>query len=189
MAHPPAFWGFLRLGIEHIWIGYDHLLFLLGLLIACRSFRSIIAIISSFTVAHSLTLALATLGWVRLPARTVEPAIAASIAFVGIENLLRRDGDSRERWAVAFVFGLVHGLGFANVLRNAGLGSAGYGLAWPLFSFNLGVEIGQAALAAAVLPWIWRWRRARYFEDKIVPAVSAAIVLIASYWLVERLLL
>src|SRR5207244_972928 len=86
----PTFWGFFRLGIEHIWTGYDHLLFLFALLVVCRSFRSIVAIVSCFTIAHSITLALATLEVVNLPSRFVEPAIAASIVFVGVENLWRR---------------------------------------------------------------------------------------------------
>ncbi len=118
----PHFWGFLQLGIAHIWTGYDHLLFLAGLLIVCRRVRTIVGIISSFTVAHSITLGLAATNTVNLPSRVVEPLIAASIFYVGVENLIRRGAEPNGRWAVAFAFGLVHGFGFATVLRELGFG-------------------------------------------------------------------
>ncbi|MEO7597450.1 MAG: HupE/UreJ family protein, partial [Opitutus sp.] len=150
------FWSFLRLGVTHIWTGYDHLLFLFGLLIVCRTLRTVVAIISCFTVAHSLTLALATFDLATLSPRWVEPAIAASIVFVGLENLWRRGAEPRGRMLVTFCFGLVHGFGFANVLRGLGVGSGGRGIALPLFTFNLGVELGQIAVASLVLPIMWQ---------------------------------
>jgi hydrogenase/urease accessory protein HupE len=185
----PTFWGFLQLGIAHIWTGYDHLLFLFGLLVVCRSFRSIVIIISCFTVAHSVTLALATWNVVHLPARLVEPMIAASILFVGVENLARHGAEPRGRWALTFAFGLIHGFGFANVLRDLGVGSNGHGLAMPLFSFNLGVEIGQVTIAALVLPLIWRLRRHPAFVRRGVPALSGLVAAAGLYWLLERTVL
>src|SRR5262249_19918028 len=141
---------FLWMGIEHIATGYDHLAFLLGLLIVASTMRAVARLITSFTVAHSITLALATLDVIRLPALVVEPLIALSIVYVGVENL--RGGDREGRWRLTFLFGLIHGCGFASALRDAGVGSAGPGVAMPLICFNLGVELGQLALAALVLP-------------------------------------
>lgn len=181
--------GFVRLGIEHIWTGYDHLLFLFALLVVCRTFRSIVAIITCFTLAHSITLALATLDVVNLPARLVEPAIAASIVYVGVENLLRRGEEPRGRSALTFAFGLVHGFGFATVLRDLGVGGATQGIAMPLFTFNLGVEIGQVVIAAVVLPIVWRLRRREGFARRGVPALSALVAAAGLYWLVERTVL
>jgi hydrogenase/urease accessory protein HupE len=185
---PPSFWGFLKLGVEHIWTGYDHLLFLFGLLLVCRTFKSIVAIISCFTLAHSLTLALATMNVVNLPSRFVEPMIAASIVFVGVENLLRRGAEPRGRWALTFAFGLIHGFGFASVLRDLGVGQDGRGLLMPLLTFNLGVEVGQIAVAAIVLPLIWRLRKNAMFRRRGVPALSTVVALAGLYWLLERTL-
>ncbi len=182
----PTFWGFLRLGVEHIWTGYDHLLFLFALLVVCRTFKSIVAIISCFTLAHSLTLALATLDVVNLPSRFVEPAIAASIVFVGLENIWRRGEEPKGRWALTFGFGLIHGFGFASVLKDLGVGQGGQGLAMPLFTFNAGVELGQIAIAAIVLPIVWRLRKNEKFLQRGVPALSAVVALAGLYWLLER---
>lgn len=182
----PTFGAFLWLGVEHIWTGYDHLLFLFALLVVCRSFRSIVWIVTSFTLAHSLTLALATLELVHLPARIVEPLIAATIVFVGVENLVSRGGEPKGRWALTFGFGLIHGFGFASVLRDLGVGSGGQGIVMPLFTFNLGVELGQVAIAAAVMPIIWRLRKNEKFLARGVPAISASVSLLGVYWLLER---
>lgn len=184
-----SFREFLVLGVEHIWTGYDHLLFLFGLLLVCRTLRSVAAVITCFTLAHSLTLAVATLGWIDLSARFVEPAIAASIVFVGVENLLRGGDEPRWRWALTFAFGLIHGFGFASVLRDLGVGAAGHGLIAPLFTFNLGVELGQLAVAAAILPLLQQLRRHDLFLRRAVPALSALVALAGGYWLVERTLL
>ena len=182
----PGFWGFFHLGVEHIWTGYDHLLFLFGLLVVCRSFRSIVTIITCFTVAHSLTLALATLNVVNLSPRLVEPAIAASSVFVGLENLWRRGEEPRGRGALTFFFGLIHGFGFASVLRDLGVGSGGQGLALPLFSFNFGVEVGQIAVASVALPIVWQLRKKPMFLRRGVPVLSAIVALAGLYWLLER---
>lgn len=186
---PPSFTGFFKLGVVHIWKGYDHLLFLFALLVVCRTFRSIVVIISCFTLAHSLTLALATLNVVNLPSRLVEPAIALSIVYVGIENLLRRGAEPRGRHVLTFVFGLIHGFGFASVLRELGVGSDGRGLAMPLFTFNLGVELGQIAIAAVVLPIVWQLRKQERFVRLGIPLLSATIALAGLWWLVDRTLL
>lgn len=179
-------WEFLALGIEHIWTGYDHLLFLFGLLVVCRSVRSILAITSCFTLAHSLTLAVATLDLVTLPSRLVEPAIAASIIFVGLENLWLGGEEPRGRWALTFAFGLIHGFGFASVLRELGVGMSGGGVAVPLITFNLGVEIGQIAIAVIVLPAVWWLRKQEVFVRRGVPAMSALVTAAGLYWLLAR---
>jgi hydrogenase/urease accessory protein HupE len=179
-------WEFIKLGIEHIWTGYDHLLFLFALLLVCRSFRSIVAIVSCFTLAHSLTLALATLNVVSLPSRLVEAAIAGSIVFVGAENLFRRGEEPRGRWALTLAFGLVHGFGFATVLRDLGVGAGVQGIAMPLFTFNLGVEVGQIVIAAVVLPIVWQLRKRELFVRRGVPVLSALVALAGLYWLLER---
>lgn len=183
------FWDFLQLGVRHIWTGYDHLLFLFGLLVVCRSFRSVLVIVSCFTVAHSVTLALVTLGAVHLPASLVEPLIAASILFVGVENLVRRGAEAKDRGAVAFGFGLVHGFGFANVLRDLGVGTSGTSVAGPLLGFNLGVELGQLAVAVIVLPLLWQLRTFTWFNRLGVPILSGIIAAIGFYWLLERTIL
>lgn len=185
-ADLPSAMAFIRLGVEHIWTGYDHLLFLFALLVVCRSVRSILAIVTCFTLAHSLTLALATLNLVSLPAKVVEPLIAASIVFVGVENLFRRGAEPPGRWALTFAFGLIHGFGFASVLRDLGVGGGGSGIAMPLFTFNLGVEIGQIAIAGIALPIVWRLRKNEKFVARGVPALSVAVSVAGFYWLLER---
>lgn len=180
-----SFANFLSLGVKHILTGYDHLLFLFGLLLVARGFLSSLGIITSFTIAHSITLAMATLHLVQIPSRIVEPLIAASIVFVGIENLLRGDIPKARR-LVPFGFGLIHGFGFASALREAGIGSGTGGIILPLFSFNLGVELGQIMVAALALPIIWKLRENPIFIARWAPACSAAVVLLGSFWFVQR---
>jgi hydrogenase/urease accessory protein HupE len=173
------------MGVKHIWTGYDHLLFLFGLLIVTRNFSSSVKIITCFTIAHSITLAVATLSLVQISSRIVEPLIAASIVYVGIENLLRGD-DPKGRWLLTFAFGLIHGFGFASVLRELGVGADGRGIALPLVSFNLGVELGQVAIAALALPVIWQLRSRPQFVRQWVPACSVLVAVLGSYWFVQR---
>ena len=180
-----SFTNFLCLGVKHILTGYDHLLFLFGLLLVARGFFSSLGIITSFTIAHSITLAVATLHLVQIPSRIVELLIAASIVFVGIENLLRGDIPTARRM-VAFGFGLIHGFGFASALREAGIGSGTGGILLPLFSFNLGVELGQIMIAAVALPIIWKLRENPMFIARWAPACSAAVVLLGSFWFGQR---
>ena len=176
---------FVASGIHHIAIGPDHILFILGLLLPGGSIRRLLAIVTAFTVGHSLTLALATLSIVDPPARVVEPLIALSIVFVGADNLFVGQRDRDVRTWVALVFGLVHGFGFASVLRDTGLPAGALGVS--LFAFNLGVEIGQAAIvivAAAVLDGL-RHRRARVAQ--VVVTVGSWVVLLAgTWWFYER---
>jgi hypothetical protein len=155
------------------------------LLVVARGFISSLSIITSFTIAHSITLAVATLHVVQIPSRIVEPLIAASIVFVGIENLLRGDILNARRM-VTFGFGLIHGFGFASALREAGIGSGSEGIVLPLFSFNFGVELGQIMVAAAVLPIIWKLRENPMFIARWAPACSAAVVVLGSFWFVQR---
>jgi len=186
VPHSESFFRFLALGIEHILTGYDHLAFLLAVLLTGGSLFSNGRIITSFTIAHSLTLALATFGIVTLPATIVEPLIAASIVFVGIENLVRRQ--LARRWLVTFGFGLVHGLGFASILRELGIGTMGIQGAIPLLSFNLGVELAQISIAALILPLIWKLQQRPAFTLKHVPTLSLLLTLAGLYWLLTRTL-
>ena len=142
---------FLALGVRHILGGYDHLLFLAALLLGVSRLSSVVTTVTAFTVAHSVTLALAVLGFVRVPGAVVEPLIAASIVFVGIENLVRQPPGSR--WKLTFAFGLMHGFGFAGALQDLGVGAGG-AVATPLASFNLGVEAGQIAVVVLLWPLI-----------------------------------
>jgi len=173
---------FTLLGVEHIFTGYDHILFLLGLLLGGRGFKNLVAIVTSFTVAHSLTLALATLELVQPPSRAVESAIALSVAYVGAENLLLKE--VRHRWRIAFAFGLVHGFGFASVLREMELPRAG--LALSLFTFNLGVEIGQVAIVALLWPLLVSLERAPQ-RGLVTRLLSSLIFGFGLYWLAQRL--
>lgn len=184
---PHSFWQFFRLGIEHILTGFDHLAFLLALLLAGNRLREAAMIITSFTLAHSITLALATFNVVNLPAGIVEPMIAVSIVYVGLENIFRRE--IKKRWLLTFAFGLIHGFGFASALRELGIGQQGNAAIIPLFSFNLGVEIGQVAIAGLVLPLIWKLRQQPRFVIRYVPACSILVAMAGGYWLIERTLL
>jgi hydrogenase/urease accessory protein HupE len=184
---PESFAEFLLLGIEHILTGYDHLLFLLGLLLPGCNLRTAAKIITSFTLAHSITLTLATLNLVWLPSRVVEPMIAMSIAYVGLENILRRVPS--RRWLLTFGFGLVHGFGFASALRDLGIGAGVGGVVVPLFSFNLGVELGQMTLAGLALPVIMSLRHYPVFDRRAVPACSVLVALAGGYWFVQRAIL
>ena len=181
-----VFRTYLGLGVEHILEGYDHLLFLLALIVACRSVRSMLLIVTCFTVGHTITLALAVLDVVALPSRWVEALIAVSIIAVGIENLLRRD-EPKGRWMVTLGFGLLHGFGFAGVLREIGFGEAGTSITVPLLAFNLGVELGQLAVVGIVLPLLLLLRRRPAVARFEVPAISTIVVTLGCYWLVQRL--
>jgi hydrogenase/urease accessory protein HupE len=176
-------WRFLLLGVEHIFTGYDHIAFLIGLLLLGGTLIELVKIVTAFTVAHSVTLALAALDLVAPSPRIVEPLIAASIVYVGVENLWalrasRADAALRHRWMITFAFGLVHGFGFASVLRALELPRAV--LATGLVSFNLGVEVGQVAIVLAAVPLLHRVRA-------LAPALSACVSALGLFWLVQRL--
>ncbi len=243
-AQTPSFLEYLKLGVHHIVTGYDHLLFLCGLLVGCKRIGPMLAIITCFTLAHSITLALAAMHVVALSPRIVEPIIAASIIFVGIENFRRgkvaagilpavepgfqpggKDTANAKRaehsgvaqdltsspggkmppataarmaaatenvkarcW-LALGFGLIHGFGFAGALRETGLGNNTGSLVSALFSFNLGVELGQLIIAAIFLGALWQLRRFKPVAQYATPVISGIVIALGGWWLVERTLL
>ncbi|QBE67320.1 HupE/UreJ family protein [Pseudoduganella lutea] len=192
------FVAYLRHGAWHIWIGYDHVLFLVSLLLPAvlvrrdgawqrvPAFRGaatdVLKTVTAFTVAHSVTLALAALGVLAPPSRWVESAIAASVVVAALNNVWPLVPGPR--WAAALIFGLVHGFGFAGVLADLGLPRGA--LAVSLLGFNLGVELGQLAIVAAVLPAAWLLRDTFAYRRVLLPAGSLAIALVAMVWLGER---
>lgn len=176
-------WSFLSLGVEHILLGWDHLIFLFGLLLLGGTFRSLLGTITAFTLAHSITLALAALAIWNPGGAIVEPLIGATIAYVGIENLFLKV--PKGRWRIAFVLGLVHGFGFAGALADAGLAQAH--LASALLLFNVGVELGQVMVLAILLPLVLLARRREWVVSRAVPATSIAIALVGVVLVVTRL--
>ena len=186
MNQPTSRISFFLFGAQHIITGYDHLLFLAALLLACATFYEAATIITCFTIAHSITLAMAALDVVRLSGTIVEPLIALSIVFVAVENFWGSPPLWR-RAAITCSFGLIHGLGFASALRDIGLGTIPGGLVWPLLRFNLGVEAGQLCVAALLLPLLWWAKRDERFSKLLVPVGSSLVALVGSYWLVTRI--
>ena len=176
--------AFFRLGVEHILTGIDHLFFLLALILRGGGIGSLLAIVTAFTAAHSITLALAVLGVVSPAAWIIEPVIALSIVYVAAENIFLERAASR-RWAVAFAFGLVHGFGFAGALIELDLPKAA--LAGALLSFNLGVEAGQAMVVSVLLPALM-WLHGFVWERRAVTALSAIVFAAGLAFLVERVL-
>ncbi|UUZ81110.1 HupE/UreJ family protein [Paenibacillus sp. P26] len=175
-----TFKDFLVTGMMHIWTGYDHLLFLLGLLVLKQTARAYVKILTAFTAGHSVTLALAALDIVRAPLSVIEPLIALSIVFVAAENLWFRRHN--HRWLIALLFGLIHGFGFADILHGA-LGQS-YLLA--LFSFNLGVELGQLAVLAVLLPALIYLGRVAWYP-RVMYGISGIIAPLGAYWFVGRI--
>jgi hydrogenase/urease accessory protein HupE len=175
---------FVPAGIHHILIGPDHLLFLVGLLLLGGSIRRLLLVVSSFTIAHSITLTLAALNLVTPPARVIEPAIALSIVYVGVDNLMVGRGRDVRAW-IAFAFGFIHGFGFANVLREMNLPSQALG--WSLFSFNLGVEIGQLLVVVLVASALAAVRSSNEAASRrLAFAGSLAVVLVGAFWFFQR---
>jgi hydrogenase/urease accessory protein HupE len=175
---------FVPAGIHHILIGPDHILFLIGLLLLGGGWKALLKIVTAFTIGHSITLSLAALNVVTPPPNIIEPAIALSIVFVGADNLVR--GGGRDvRALIALTFGLVHGFGFANVLREFGLPREALG--WSLFSFNVGVEIGQlfiVLLVATALAIVRR--RSETVGMRVAFAGSLIVIAAGTYWFVQR---
>ncbi|MGH8809974.1 MAG: HupE/UreJ family protein, partial [Noviherbaspirillum sp.] len=194
------FADYLQHGVWHIWIGFDHILFLLSLLLpavlvfndkqwtSSDSFRSsfveVLKIVTAFTLAHSVTLTLATLNVMTLPSRWVESAIAASVVVAALNNVFPLF--QRRRWIAAFAFGLIHGFGFASVLADLGLPRSALLLA--LVGFNLGVEVGQIAIVAVFLPLAYALRQTWVYRKMVFNAGSMLIAVVASIWLAERAL-
>jgi hydrogenase/urease accessory protein HupE len=175
--------AFVRLGVGHILTGWDHLLFLAALLLGGGGAVALLKIVTAFTIAHSVSLAAAVLGVVHVADRVVESVIAASIAWVAIENVVRRAPPVR-RWLTSFVFGLVHGLGFASALTPLALPT--WSLAGALVGFNVGVEAGQAAVIALALP-AFLWLRGREVEPRVRRGLSIGAAAIGIAWFVWRL--
>jgi hydrogenase/urease accessory protein HupE len=182
---------YLVTGIEHIFLGYDHIAFLVGVVLWARRLVPVIKIVTAFTIAHSITLSLAALNVVVIPSIVVEPAIAASIVFVAMENFFSRDID--RRWRVTFAFGLIHGFGFAGALRDIGLPANA--VATSLAAFNVGVEIGQVAIVLIVIPALIALDRLMATDRtkpvraaSLVYVLSAFITALGSYWLLTRIL-
>jgi hydrogenase/urease accessory protein HupE len=179
---------YLKLGVEHILLGIDHLLFVLALLIITRGTWLLVKTVTAFTIAHSITLALATLGYVHVPSAPVEAAIALSIVFVAVEIVHLRQGreglTASAPWLVAFMFGLLHGLGFAGALSEIGLPEGQIPLA--LLFFNVGVEIGQLLFIATALCLFALVRRIRIPARWADFAAAYAIGSIAMFWVIER---
>ncbi|MGE4241042.1 HupE/UreJ family protein [Ramlibacter sp.] len=198
----PSAWDTLRQyvveGVWHIWIGFDHILFLLSLLLPAvlvraagrwepaASLRSssleVLKVVTAFTLAHSVTLSLAALGVVSLPSRIVESVIAASVVLAALNNL--RGTIERRRWVMAFAFGLVHGFGFASVLADLGLPQNALTLA--LVGFNVGVELGQLAIVLVFLPLAYVLRRTLFYRIGVLGFGSLAVAAIAAWWFVQR---
>jgi hypothetical protein len=200
-AKPSAlatFWIFVGQGIWHVWIGYDHIAFMILLLLpgvlrstgtgwlGTRTFRDtagdLFRVVTAFTLAHSVTLALAATGAVRVPVRPIEIAIAASIIVAGVLNLF--PAAARARLALAFGFGLIHGFGFANALAE--LGAEGTRLVPTLAGFNVGVELAQLSLVVLVLPLLFRARNSTFYALRFMPLTSLAAALAGAAWLVAR---
>lgn len=180
------FAGWVGLGMRHIFEGVDHLAFLLAVLLVGGGWKRVLLLVTSFTVAHSLTLGAAALGWVVLDgaqARWVEAAIAASIIYVAVENLVLRE--HRHRVLVTFLFGLIHGFGFAGVLAGYGLGES---VVTALLGFNVGVELGQAMVVAVLLPVLRMVQRRPALHTRTVRGLSIGILAAGGYWMVERAL-
>lgn len=180
---------FTQAGIEHIFLGYDHIAFLIAVMLWARRLWPVVKIVTAFTVAHSITLSLAALAILRIPSAIIEPAIAASIIYVAVENFLSRN--IGQRWRDTFAFGLVHGFGFASALEELGLPRGARAEA--LASFNIGVEIGQIAIVSLVLPallMIDRLSAAPRAEPNrrpaVVYAISGVIILLGGYWFLAR---
>ena len=175
---------FIPAGIHHILIGPDHILFLTGLLLLGGPLRRLLLIVSAFTVAHSITLSLAALNLLTPPARLIEPGIALSIIYVGVDNLMVGRGRDVRGW-IAFAFGFIHGFGFAGILREMNL--PGEALGWSLFSFNAGVEIGQLMVVAVVASALLLLRANNEAAGKRVAfAGSVAVILAGTFWFVQR---
>ncbi|HEY1077054.1 MAG TPA: HupE/UreJ family protein [Fontimonas sp.] len=194
------FGDYLLEGIWHIWAGFDHILFLLALLMPAVLFREhgrwqpqptlrqalwpVVGVVSAFTLAHSITLSLAALDILQLPSRWVESAIAASVLLAALNNL--RPIATRRRWLVAFGFGLIHGFGFASALSELGLPDGSRLIS--LLAFNLGVETGQLAIVAGLMPLAYLLRRTAFYRVAILSAGSVVVAVIAAHWLWQRLL-
>lgn len=184
---PEVIYSYIKLGYDHIVpIGLDHILFVVGIFLMTSRFRPLLSQVTMFTLAHSLTLALSVYGVLELPARVVEPLVALSIAYIGVENLYSREVRGR-RLALVFGFGLLHGLGFAGALKEFGMPPGDYATA--LVSFNIGVELGQIAIVLSAFILFAGWfARQTWYRQAVVLPVSALISVVGGTWMVDRLM-
>lgn len=186
-----VFQGYLDLGLEHILTGFDHLLFVLGLLLLVRIPRRLFWTISAFTLGHSVTLSLAVLGWIRVPHQPIEILIAASIFVVAVELVRQRDTGReipwfQRTWLMALLFGFLHGLGFAGALAEVGLPDGE--IPWALFSFNLGIELGQLIFVAVVLSLGLLMRRVLNRVPALLKMFPAYLIgSLSAFWIIERI--
>lgn len=182
--------AYIKLGVEHILLGIDHLLFVLALILLTKGWGNIVRTVTAFTLAHSITLSLAALGYVRIPGPPVEATIALSIMFLALEILRTLEGKatltSRKPWLVAFTFGLLHGLGFAGALAQIGLPQTEIPLA--LACFNIGVELGQLAFVATLLLVIGALRKVPNWPYALQRLPAYAIGSVSAFWVIERVL-
>ncbi len=175
---------FIKSGFQHIIPkGLDHILFVLGLFFSCLKFRSLLILVTTFTIAHSITLILAGIGWIRLQGDVIEPLIALSIVWIAIENCIYKKS-SRFRFLIVFVFGLLHGMGFASVLNHYGIPKDNF--LQLLLSFNIGVEIGQLSIIILAFLLTKSILRQDYKIDKIKVPISIIIGIIGMFWFIER---
>lgn len=177
-----SWFSFFKLGMLHIITGYDHLLFLFALLLRKQTLKQYISIVTSFTLAHSITLSLAVLGWITLPSRFVEATIAFSICYVALENIFRKE--IKHRWSITFLFGLIHGLGFASILKEMEIAKSHLSVA--LVNFNLGIEAVQLAIVLLLLPLLTYLFKLK-ISGRIVQIGSLIIFILGAIWLVERI--
>jgi hydrogenase/urease accessory protein HupE len=189
----PVIERYIAAGIEHIFLGYDHIAFLIGIVLWARRIWPVVKVVTAFTVAHSITLSLAALRIVVVPSEIVEPAIAASIVYVSLENFFSRNVD--QRWRITFAFGFIHGFGFASALQEFGLPRGA--IVPALGAFNIGVEIGQIAIISLVIPLLigvdWLIATTRHHQPArmaaLVYVLSAIIASLGFYWILERTVL
>ena len=178
--------SFARQGFLHVLpLGVDHILFVLGIFLLSRKWKPLLFQVSAFTLAHTLTLGMATVGWVSVPSSIVEPIIAGSIAFVALENIFFPKYHAR-RLIIVFLFGLIHGLGFAGALSDLSLDPAV--LITSLIGFNLGVEGGQLAVILLAFIGVYRFKDEQKYRRGVVIPVSLAIAGLGIYWMIERII-
>ncbi len=174
--------SFFLFGLEHILTGYDHLLFLLALILMPISLKQVLFSITAFTLAHSITLGVSVLGFLVPSSGVIEPLIALSIAYVGIENFIIKNFN--KRWILTFLFGLIHGFGFAGALHDISLSVDQ--LPWVLLNFNLGVETGQVLVILMAFPILMWLRKNAWFNSSGIAALNISLVVIGSYWFLDR---
>jgi len=175
---------YVQLGIEHILSGIDHLLFLIALLLIAKSIMEVLKIVTAFTVAHSITLSLAVLGFIPVFEKWVETGIALTICYVAVENFFRKSS-AKWRWVLTFVFGLIHGIGFSSALSQVGLSKSHFLVS--LITFNVGIELGQLLVVAALWLFLVKARANSWYQMAVVRGGSAVIFLIGLIWSIERI--